>query len=576
MTFIATALLILATANPAPADPNDHIRHLHSLFAERFDEGVALEDTRVIFESGWRDRGNDSYQTSIAQLRDQLISAGFAEGGPDDVREITLGRKRATWNGLSASLSLLLEDGAEEVLLRFDSTSDPNRVALCRFSSSTDPNGEVFSLVVDPKRGDDVTGAVVLASGGARSLSSRYITRGGARGVLSASIARYNRPGEDDGVIQFGSISANVEKRAFGFQLSPAANDRLREAAAEGSARVRVSVDAYFGDEIGAPLLIATVGGSNDDLAPIWITAHLDEPGANDNASGCATAVQAAIALKRAIDDGVLDRPARAIVFLIGQEIEGPRLLLDARESEEGAGGLPWVGISLDMVGEDPKVNRAPFLIERLPDPSAVRLRPPDRHTEWGAGRTSEDEMIPHALDAIAGAALAVVAEAANEAEGFRASTNPYEGGSDHQPLLDRGIPALLFWHFTDWTYHTNRDTMEQVSKEELERTGMVTLLTAVELASGDAESARRALQHVKAQARERFGFESANAKSDPDDRHLRWAVDAYERWFVTAVESCSDMCAGDSELIERLVLETSKDVSAMAEELRSTLPSGG
>lgn len=537
---LSSVWLLLSAALPlVAAAPDERLERLRSIFAERFDEAAAREDTQVIFESGWRDRGNDAYGSSLAQLRDRLIAAGFSEEGTDGVREITLGREIATWNGRSATLSLLNEDGGEEPLLGFGVSSDPNRVALCRFSCATAPGGEVFRVIVDPGRGDDVSGAVVLGPGGARSLSARYVTRGGARGVLSASIAGYNRPEEDDGVIQFGSIAADVKRRSFGFQLSPAVDRRLRAEASVRPVQVRVAIDADFGAPVGAPLLIATVGGTRPELAPVWITAHLDEPGANDNASGCATAIHAAIALRRAIEDGVLARPARAVVFLIGQEIEGPRLLLADREGVAGAGGHPFAGISLDMTGEDPAVNGAPFLIERLPDPSAVRLRPPDLHTEWGTGRTAMQDMVSHALDAIAAAALAAVA---HDAPDFRASTNPYEGGSDHQPMLDRGIPAVLFWHFTDWTYHTNRDTMDQVSAAELERTGLVTLLTVTELAIGDAEAEGRARAYVLAQARERFGFETKNAASDPEDEDLRWAIDAYECWFKAAIESCAGL----------------------------------
>jgi aminopeptidase YwaD len=39
------------------------------------------------------------------------------------------------------------------------------------------------------------------------------------------------------------------------------------------------------------------------------------------------------------------------------------------------------------MTGEDPLKTGGPFLIEKMPDPSAVWARPSDPHTEWGGGQ---------------------------------------------------------------------------------------------------------------------------------------------------------------------------------------------
>lgn len=41
----------------------------------------------------------------------------------------------------------------------------------------------------------------------------------------------------------------------------------------------------------------------------------------------------------------------------------------------------------------------------------------------------------------------------------------PYEGGSDHSRFLAQNVPALLTWHFTDYTYHSSVDTLNMVQR---------------------------------------------------------------------------------------------------------------
>ena len=50
--------------------------------------------------------------------------------------------------------------------------------------------------------------------------------------------------------------------------------------------------------------------------------------------------------------------------------------------------------------------------------------------------------------------------------------TNPYEGGSDHAVFGSAGIPSVLDWHFTDRYYHTNFDTPDKTSPEEMRNVG--------------------------------------------------------------------------------------------------------
>src|SRR6185369_5270621 len=69
---------------------------------------------------------------------------------------------------------------------------------------------------------------------------------------------------------------------------------------------------------------------ANEEIA---YGCHLDHqrPGANDNASGCATILEVARTLQALIASGKLARPARTLRFIWPPEVEGTTTLLNAR-----------------------------------------------------------------------------------------------------------------------------------------------------------------------------------------------------------------------------------------------------
>ena len=84
------------------------------------------------------------------------------------------------------------------------------------------------------------------------------------------------------------------------------------------------------------------------------------------------------------IKNGSIDAQ-RTITFLWGDEIISTKRYL--LENKKRAAGIKW-GLSLDMVGENTAITGGSFLIEKMPDPSAIWTRGKDKHTEWGGKRT--------------------------------------------------------------------------------------------------------------------------------------------------------------------------------------------
>src|SRR4029453_14210976 len=73
---------------------------------------------------------------------------------------------------------------------------------------------------------------------------------------------------------------------------------------------------------------------------------------------------------------------------------------------------------------------------------------------------------------------------------GWIVKTNPYEGGSDHTAFANAGVPSLLNWHFTDRFYHTNQDTVDKVSADEMRNVGVTVATSAYFLASANEADA--------------------------------------------------------------------------------------
>jgi len=196
----------------------------------------------------------------------------------------------------------------------------------------------------------------------------------------------------------------------------------------------------------------------------------------------------------------------------------------------------------LDMVGENTDITGGSFLIEKMPDPSAIWTRGNDKHSEWGGSKMSLDQMKPHYLNDF------VIGEF--EAQGKRANwevnTNPFEGGSDHMPFLRSNIPSVLFWHFTDQFYHTDNDRLDKVSKETLKNVGTASLLSAYTLLNSDATTAKTIITHIENAAISRLHEELkqgkiAIKKGDKLAEQIE-IIKAWEDWYVKAIATTIDM----------------------------------
>jgi hypothetical protein len=503
---------------------------IYRAMAARVDARVAMETVEYMAPF-WRLAGNPGYDKSLDFIAQRLARAGFAPvaSGAQPLTARTAGRfwvesyANAGHGWEQERGTLAIDNARREVVL----SREQDRVALCINSFSTAPGGVVLRLV-DVGAGlaadfadADVEGAVVLGNAAIGPLWTRAVRERGAAGVISTDLAAYTRPAVTPDVLQWGSIPYDEARRSFGFKATPRASRRLREALADGAVRVRVDIATTFHRGPNRTLVAEIPGGGAGANERVVMVAHVQEPGANDNASGSGTLLAAALAMQDAVARGEVPRPQRTLTFLWLDEIRGSeRWISDDRPRAARVVAM----MSLDMTGQDTAKTGGTFLIEKSPDPSAIWPRPSDPHSEWGAGAVDRTLVRGHLLNDLH---LAVALRRARDT-GWVVRTNPYEGGSDHTVFTQAGVAALLNWHFTDRYYHTNLDTLDKTSPATMGHVAIVVATTAAFLAAADASDAV---------ALSRLLTEAERTRVETEQRQGASAeiLDAWKTWYREA-----------------------------------------
>jgi len=490
---------------------------IYQALAPRVDGEVAMATVRMMAPL-WRLAGNPAFEQSQQFVYDRLSAAGLSP------RYETFADAATGWEQRVGTLRL---DGpAGEVLL----SRQTHRVALAINSFSTAAGGTSYRVVdagagtnAAAYEGKDVKGAVVLVSGSLGAAWQQAVRTRGAAGVISSDIAAYIRPEQTPDVLQWGSIPFDETLKSFGFKSTPRAARRLRESLARGPVTVHVEIDSVFHRRPNRTLVV-DIPGRSKAAERVLLVAHVQEPGANDNASGCGTLLAAALAMHDAVRRGVVPPPERTITFLWVDEIRGSQQWIN--DHPEDAKRVLAM-LSLDMTGQDTAQTGGTFLIEKSPDPSALWERPSDPHSEWGAGKVDPATVRGSFLNDLH---LAVALRRARDT-GWVVRTNPYEGGSDHTVFTNAGVPALLNWHFTDRYYHTNLDTLEKTSPAVMQHVGIAVATTSLYLASAGAGEVAPMTKLLEAARAARMATEATN-HATPE------ILEAWGKWYVEAIDS--------------------------------------
>jgi aminopeptidase YwaD len=538
-------------------------------------EGQRAYETVAFLDQFARWPGARGFDASIDHIAERLEQAGYVRQDKATARDrLTYRVERypmsaPAWEAVNAEVQIA---GESTPVLQYAT----NRNMLANNSFAT-PAGGIEAEVIDlgayrPAALDsvDVRGKIVLADGRVGALFSDAVGKHGAVGVLAYSLPAYTQPEKNRHSIVFQSVPLDTVHRGWGINLSYAARAQLRAALARGPVKLRVRTDVVWTPSAVERTVVADVRGSAAPDERFVFSAHVQEPGANDNASGVGAQVEMARVAAALVRDGRVD-PRRSITFLWGLEIRSTDRYIT--QDSVRARGIRW-GLSLDMVGEDTRKTGGTFLIEKMPDPSSVWTRGEDRHTEWGGRPLDKSAIVPHYFnDYVLQRCLEQAAT-----NGWVVKTNPFEGGSDHTPFLKAKMPGLLFWHFTDQFYHTDGDRLDKVSADELKNVGVSALVSALLLATADGPAARGVVAEVERAALARLAAETALSaqalKAGGDALKERDILRTWGAYYVDALRATVDVEVGGATPRTRAAIDQSVlAVQAATREALSRLP---
>ena len=393
-------------------------------------------------------------------------------------------------------LAILLKEDCDPKLLngRLLASYEAEPVVLAEDSESADVTADLVDVGEGTKESDyagkEVKGKIVLASAQPGAAQDLAVGKFGAAGIVSyAQNQRTAWWGEDENLIRWGHLETFSANKTFAFMVSLKTARAMKERLGRGE-RIRLHAVVKAGQHPGNyEVVTATIPGADPKLKEeeIAFSCHLDHqrPGANDNASGCATILEVARTLQKLIGNGTLARPARTIRFIWPPEIEGTVTLLNARP--EFAKRIKAV-VHMDMVGGGP-ATKAVFHVTRGPMslPSFVH------DVAWAFAEFVNEESYKFA--ATGQAEYPFVAPEGGK-EPLRAEYSAYTMGSDHDVYQDSsfGIPAIYLNDWPDRYIHTNFDTAANIDPAKLKRAAFIGAASAYFLAGMNLDSAKRAL----------------------------------------------------------------------------------
>lgn len=477
--IIALAFATTAQAQTLPFLPDKTITALATEIS-----GETAKRNLEGFSRHHRMRGSRGYRAAAEQILAELKRYGLAdahiEALPADGK-IFYGtqRSRPPWN---AEFAELWEVGANGERITRLASWDAAPITLAQDSWSADVTTELIDVGQGTSESDyanrDVKGKIVLAGAQAGTVAALAVQRFGAAGIVSyAQNQRTAWYGENENLIRWGHLETFAPVKTFAFMISLKTARALQQRLAKKET-IRMHAVVRAGQEPGAyELAMATIPGAELREQEIVFSCHLDHPrpGANDNASGCATILEAARTLSKLIAEKRLAPPARTIRFVFPPEIEGTLALLNGKP--EIAARIK-AAIHLDMVGGGPE-TKAIFHVTRGPasQPSFIY------DVAQSLGELVNEQS---ARFASTGAARWPLVAPDGGKEALQAMMSPFSQGSDHQVYSDSsfGIPAIYLNDWPDRYIHTNFDVVANIDSTKLARAGFIAAASGYVLAT--------------------------------------------------------------------------------------------
>ncbi|MGC9071435.1 MAG: DUF4910 domain-containing protein [Acidilobus sp.] len=310
------------------------------------------------------------------------------------------------------------------------------------------PSGGVVSgeaVVIDrgwwrPEAYTNAKGKIVVSPG------NPYIVYRLSLEAGAAGVALYTEGAHGEAVPYKGLFLSRAE--AANFTIPAVSLPRsLAESLRGGGRSISITVDADVRRDPGFPIVVAWIG-DREKPGPALV-AHVchPTPSANDNGSGAAALMEAAVVLSRLVDSGEIQPPSQTLRFIWVPEYTGSSVVLS-----KNFRGLVTDVINFDMVGAEPGDGNGPIRV------------------------VSSSASTPGVADA----SLFEAVQAVSDLSGFSSvSLVQYEPGSDHDIAAALGIPSAMLNGWPHRFYHTDLDDLDSVSRRALGFSSAVAALSA-------------------------------------------------------------------------------------------------
>ena len=270
------------------------------------------------------------------------------------------------WDAKTARLTIVSPQVADPILADYPTIP----CSLVMYSAATPPEGVagevVFAEDAAALQNLDVRGKLLFIRKNKPQAILQAAASGGALGILSDFMPLYPdvRDSREEvyDVHRWENAFAipKNDTGLFAFSLSPRQGDLLASLMMKGSVVLHAHVEAAL-----YPGSAATVSAllPGETCREVLAYGHLYEPGAEDNASGCAALIEAAWLIKKAVDEGRLPRPKRGIRIAMGFECAGSMGYFAAHKERIGQTDA---GLVADMVGTQ-DIDRSPLTVWHNP-----------------------------------------------------------------------------------------------------------------------------------------------------------------------------------------------------------------
>lgn len=563
--FLSVCALILSSCKAQTNSNESYFDIVRPLFT-----GNKAYETTAYVEQFWRVPGNTGFNKSIYRIIENLEASGYVNEDEAHEQQRLVYRlekrpmKNPTWEPVHAELSIV---GISEPLLKFET----NRNMIYQNASSTPEGGVVAEIIHIESLNDfktkDVSGKIVFAEMSPYRLYDGAIIQGKALGMITYNNPDYLQPEKNVTSIQFRSMRYKEGLNTWGIALSYQAKEILKNALSKGPVKTKVNIQTklYPSEEL---TVVASIKGTDLANESLVFSAHVQEPGANDNASGVGTQLEMAMLSAKLIKENKVNIK-RTLTFLWGDEITSTRRYIEENNGKSTT--IKW-GISLDMVGENTDVTGGSFLIEKMPDPSAIWTRGKDKHTEWGGRSLKEKDMTPHYLNDFIIKTFKEQGEFAN----WKVETNPFEGGSDHTPFLKADIPGLLLWHFTDQFYHTDNDRIDKVSQETLKNVGTGALASAFTLLNADkgfgTQLINTTMTAAKTRLNDEFALSNTAINEGADSKEQLTILNTWHNWYSDTLDTIKDVEPSKNTELDSAIQKAKDELNLFVKSLKGKL----